>query len=105
MSELFMPLYDKLLVRKDDAKTVLGKGIIIPDSSADKPDTGTVMAAGHGRLLDNGQLVAMIVKAGDHILFHKFTGTEIKLDGKPYLIMAESEVFGILPKTKGAISE
>jgi chaperonin GroES len=94
----FIPLYDRLLVQKDEAKTVLAGGILIPEDSADKPETGTVVAAGHGRLLDSGQVVPMRVKAGDHILFHKYAGTEIKLEDKSFLIMTESEVFGVLQK-------
>lgn len=98
MSKLFTPLYDRILVQRDEEETMLAGGIIIPDGSTDKPDTGVVLEIGHGRLLESGALVPMMVKVGDRIAFHKYAGTEIKLGGKPYLSMNESEVFGIYPK-------
>lgn len=103
MSKLFKPLYDRLLVQRDEEETTMAGGIFIPDGSKDKPDNGRVLAVGHGRLLESGQIIPMVVSVGDRIAFHKYAGSEIKIDGKTFLIMDESEVFGIYPK--GEISE
>lgn len=97
MSKLFTPLYDRILVQRDEEETMLSGGIIIPDGSTDKPDNGTILAVGHGRLLESGTIVPMIVKVGDRIAFHKYAGSEIKIDSEKRLIMNESEVFGIYP--------
>jgi chaperonin GroES len=105
MKKLFTPLYDRLLVQRDEEVTTLAGGIIIPDNSAEKPQEGTVLEIGHGRLLESGVTVPMIVRVGDRIMFGKYAGTEIKLGGKEYLIMQEVEIYGILPKSKGDISE
>lgn len=98
MSKLFTPLYDRILVQRDEDETVLAGNIaiVIPENSTEKPDRGTILAVGHGRLLENGQVVPLLVKAGDRILFNKYAGTEIKLDGKEYIIMSEPEVYGVL---------
>lgn len=96
MAEQFKPLYDKILVRKDAEQTTIGMGVVIPDSATDKPERGTVLAVGHGRLLDNGQVVTMTVQPQDRVLFGKYAGTEIKLDGEEFLILHEVEVLGIL---------
>lgn len=98
MSELFKPLYDRILVRRDEEETNLIGDILLPKNSAEKPDNGTVLAVGHGRLLESGQVVPMIIKTGDRIAFHKYAGSEIKINGKELLIMDEKEVFGIHPK-------
>lgn len=103
--ELFVPLYDKILVQKDEQESVIAGGFVIPDSAKEKPDSGIILAVGHGRLLENGTTVPLQVKAGDHILFGKWAGTDIKLDGKTYMLMLESEVFGFLPRKKGEAIE
>ncbi len=95
--ELFTPLYDKLVVRPDDKeKTVAGWAV--PESAKEKPESGTVLSIGHGRLLADGQVIPLRVQIGDHILFGKWSGTEIELGGKKLLLMDETEVFGVLPK-------
>ena len=90
------PLHDRILVsRIDEGEQQVG-GIIIPDSAKEKPQRGTVVAAGKGKLNDEGERVALDVKAGDSILFGKYSGQEIKLDGVEYLIMKEDEVLAAI---------
>ena len=89
------PLGDRLVVQAADKEEKTASGIILPDTAQEKPLMGTVLAAGPGRVLDNGTQLAMEVKAGDKILFGKYSGTEIKLDGETYLILKESEILGI----------
>jgi chaperonin GroES len=92
------PLHDRIVVsRIAEAETSRG-GIIIPDTAKDKPQEGEVIAVGKGKSNDEGKTFPLDVKAGDHILFGKYSGTEIKLDGDDYLIMREEEVLGILKK-------
>ena len=94
----FTPLHDRLLVRRiEDNETVRG-GIIIPDSAKEKPQEGEVISVGKGKSNDEGKVFPLDVKAGDTILFGKYSGTEIKLDGEEFLIMREEEVLGILKK-------
>ena len=90
------PLYDRIVVKRIEEKETVQGGIIIPDTAKEKPQEGEVVAAGQGKRLDNGKLVALDVKAGDRILFGKYSGSDIKLDGVEYLIMREDEVLGIL---------
>ena len=95
------PLHDRLLVQRlDEGEQQVG-GIIIPESAKEKPQRGTVIAAGDGKIGDDGQRIALDVKAGDMILFGKYAGQEIKLDGVEYLIMKEDEVFAALEETTG----
>jgi chaperonin GroES len=90
------PLYDRIVVKRiEETETVKG-GIIIPDSAKEKPQEGEVVAVGKGKRLDDGKLVALEVKVGDRILFGKYSGNEIKLDGNEYLIVREDEILGIL---------
>ena len=96
--ELFVPLYDRLLVQKDEEVKVTTSGFAIPESAKEKPESGVILEVGHGRLLQDGTVLPLQVVKGDHILFGKWAGTEIKLDGKKYLLMDESEVFGYLPR-------
>ena len=92
------PLRDRILVQRlDEGEQQLG-GIIIPDSAREKPQRGTVIAAGNGKLSDDGDRVNLDVKAGDTILFGKYSGQEIKLDGEEYLIMREEEILGVITK-------
>jgi chaperonin GroES len=90
------PLHDRLLVKRiEETETVKG-GIIIPDSAKEKPQEGEVIAVGNGKILDNGSKVALDVKAGDKILFGKYSGTDIKIDGEEYMILREDEVLGVI---------
>ena len=92
----FSPLHDRILVRRvEEADTTRG-GIIIPDSAKDKPQEGEVISAGKGRSNDEGKVFPLVVKEGDRILFGKYSGTEIKIDGEDFIIMKEEEVLGIL---------
>ena len=92
----FTPLHDRILVRRvEEADTVRG-GIIIPDTAKEKPQEGEVIAVGKGKSNDEGKVFPLDVKAGDRILFGKWGGTEIKIDGEDFLIMKEDEVLGIL---------
>jgi chaperonin GroES len=89
------PLHDRILVQRlEEGEQHIG-GIIIPDTAKEKPQQGTVIAAGNGRVKDDGKRVALDVKAGDLILFGKYSGQEIKLDGQEYLIMKEDDVLGV----------
>ena len=90
------PLHDRLLVRRIEEKETVKGGIIIPDTAKEKPQEGEVIAAGSGKLLDNGNIVPLAVKAGDKILFGKYSGTDIKIDGEEYLILREDEVLAIV---------
>ena len=92
----FKPLGDRVLVQRVEAGEEVRGGIVIPDTAKEKPQEGVIKAVGAGRVLDSGQKVAMSVKAGDKVLFGKYSGTEIKLNDEEYLIMSEGEVLGIL---------
>jgi chaperonin GroES len=94
----FTPLHDRILVRRvDEGETIRG-GIIIPDTAKEKPQEGEVIAVGKGKSNDEGKVFPLDVKAGDRVLFGKYSGTEIKIDGEEFLIMREEEVLGILKK-------
>jgi chaperonin GroES len=90
------PLHDRLIVRRIEEKETVKGGIIIPDTAKEKPQEGEVLAIGNGKLLENGTKVALDVKVGDKILFGKYTGTDIKIDGKEVLILREDEVLAVL---------
>jgi len=90
------PLHDRLLVRRIEEKETAKGGIIIPDTAKEKPQEGEVLAIGNGKILENGTKVALDVKVGDKILFGKYTGTEVKIDGKDVLILREDEVLAVL---------
>ena len=90
------PLHDRLLVRRLEEKETAGGGIIIPDTAREKPMKGKVLAVGNGRVLENGKKLTLDVKVGDQILFGKYSGTEIKIDGEEVLIVREDEVLAIL---------
>jgi chaperonin GroES len=90
------PLHDRLLVRRIEEKETLKSGIIIPDTAKEKPQEGEVLAIGNGKILENGTKLALDVKVGDKILFGKYTGTEVKIDGKEVLILREDEVLAVL---------
>jgi len=90
------PLYDRIVVKRIEERETTRHGIVIPDSAQEKPQEGEVMAIGKGKRLDDGQLEALDVKAGDRILFGKYSGNEIQLDGTEYIIMREDDVLGVL---------
>ena len=91
------PLHDRVVVKRLEEKgEVVRGGIVIPDTAKEKPQEGEVIAVGNGKILDNGTRVAMDVKAGDRVLFGKYSGSEIKVDGEEYLIMREDDILGIL---------
>src|SRR5437867_950351 len=90
------PLYDRIVVKRIEEQEAMRNGIVIPDSAKEKPQEGEVMAVGHGKRLEDGKLVALDVKIGDRILFGKYSGNEIRLDGEEYLIMREDDVLGVL---------
>jgi chaperonin GroES len=90
------PLYDRIVVKRIEEKEAMQGGIIIPDTAKEKPQEGEVVAVGQGKRLESGKVVSLDVKAGDRILFGKYSGNEIKLDGEEYIIMREDEVLGIL---------
>jgi chaperonin GroES len=92
----FRPLHDRIVVRRVDAEEKTKGGIIIPDTAKEKPQEGEVIAVGPGGRDDNGKLIPLDVKVGDRILFGKWSGTEIKLDGEELLIMKESDVMGVI---------
>ena len=90
------PLHDRVLVRRvEDEKKTPG-GIVIPDTAAEKPMQGEVIAVGNGKLQDNGELRALDVKAGDKILFGKYSGTEVKVDGEELIVMREDDIMGVI---------
>ena len=98
MTTTFTPLHDRILVRRvEEGETVRG-GIIIPDSAKEKPQEGKVIAAGKGKSNEEGKVFPLDVKAGDSVLFGKYAGTEIKINGEEFLIMREEEVLGIVKK-------
>ena len=98
------PLYDRV-VKRIEEKEMSRSGIIIPDSAKEKPQEGEVMAIGKGKRLDDGKMVALDVKVGDRILFGKYSGNEIKLDGTEYIIMREDDVLGILEPGAKAVNK
>jgi chaperonin GroES len=92
------PLYDRIVVKRIEDKEQMQGGLYIPDSAKEKPQEGEVAAVGKGKRLEDGKLVPLDVQVGDRILFGKYSGSDIKIDGAEYLIMREDEVLGILDK-------
>ena len=90
------PLYDRIVVKRIAEAETTRSGIVIPDSAKEKPQQGEITAAGRGKRLDDGNMVALDVKVGDRILFGKYSGSETKLDGNEYIIMREEDVLGVL---------
>ena len=90
------PLHDRLLVKRIEEKETVKGGIIIPDTAKEKPQEGEVIAVGNGKILENGTKIALDVKAGDKILFGKYSGTEIKIDGEEHLILREDDILGVI---------
>lgn len=90
------PLADRIVVKPAEAEEKTAGGIILPDTAKEKPVEGTVVAAGPGKVADDGKVIKMEVKVGDRVLYGKYSGTEVTINGEEYLIMRESDVFGIL---------
>ncbi len=95
----FRPLHDRVVVRRIEADERTKSGIIIPDSAQEKPAEGEVIAVGQGGRDEAGKLIPIDLKVGDHILFGKWSGTEVKIDGEELIIMKESDVLGVIEKT------
>ncbi|MEI7606847.1 MAG: co-chaperone GroES [Rhodospirillaceae bacterium] len=94
----FRPLHDRVVVKRLESDQKTKGGIIIPDTAKEKPQEGEIIAAGPGRRDESGNIIALDVKAGDRILFGKWGGTEVKIDGEEFLIMKESDIMGIIVK-------
>jgi len=90
------PLHDRVIVKRLDEEKTSPGGIVIPDSAAEKPILGEVIAVGNGKILDNGKLRALAVKKGDKVLFGKYGGTEVKIDGEDYLVLREDDIMGVV---------
>jgi chaperonin GroES len=95
----FRPLHDRVVVRRIDAEEKTAGGIIIPDTAKEKPQEGEIVAVGPGARNEQGELVPLDVKPGDRVLFGKWSGTEVKIEGQDLLIMKESDLLGVLEKT------
>ena len=94
----FRPLHDRVVVRRVESESKTAGGIIIPDTAKEKPQEGEIIAVGSGARDENGKLVPLDVKAGDRILFGKWSGTEVKLDGEELIVMKESDIMGVLAR-------
>ena len=94
----FRPLHDRVLIKVLDSEEKTKGGLIIPDTAKEKPQEGKVIAVGPGAKSDDGKTTPMDVKVGDHVLFGKWSGTEVKIDGKEYSIMKESDIMGVINK-------
>ena len=90
------PLHDRVIVRRLEEERTSPGGIVIPDSAAEKPSKGEIVATGHGKILENGDVRALDVKVGDKVLFGKYAGTEIKVDGKELLVMREDDIVAVI---------
>jgi chaperonin GroES len=90
------PLHDRVVVRRMEEERTTAGGIVIPDSATEKPSTGEVLAVGNGKIGDNGEVRAMDVKVGDKIMFGKYSGTEVKVDGEELLIMREDDIMAVV---------
>jgi chaperonin GroES len=90
------PLHDRVIVKRMEEERVSAGGIVIPDSATEKPVRGQVIAAGNGKILENGNVRPIAVKAGDKVLFGKYSGTEVKVDGEELLVMREEDIMGVI---------
>src|SRR6516225_3725117 len=99
------PLYDRIVVKRIEEQETTRNGIVIPDSAKEKPQEGEVMSIGRGKRLDDGKMVALDVQSGNRILFGKYSGNEITLDGTEYIIMREDDVLGVLDSAPQALSK
>ena len=98
------PLHDRILIKRIEAKEAVKGGIIIPDTAKEKPQEGEVIAVGNGKKTEDGNIIPLDVKAGDRILFGKYSGAEIKMDGQEFLILREEEVLGIIEGKAAIVS-
>lgn len=96
MTVKIRPLHDRVLVRRAEEETKTAGGILIPDNAAEKPQRGEIIAAGQGKILENGSVRPLAVKVGDKIYFGKYSGTELKVEGVDYLIMREEDIIGVI---------
>ncbi|MFH5927559.1 co-chaperone GroES [Roseomonas xinghualingensis] len=101
----FRPLHDRVVVRRIDAESKTSGGIIIPDTVQEKPQEGEIVAVGGGARDERGEVVALAVKPGDRVLFGKWSGSEVKLDGEDLLIMKEADLLGVIEGTSGIIQK
>lgn len=92
------PLHDRVLLKREEEERKTAGGIVIPDTATEKPIRGEVIAVGPGKILDNGDVRALDVKKGDKVLFGKYAGTEVKLDGADYIVMREEDIMGVIEK-------
>ncbi len=90
------PLHDRVIVKRVEEETTSAGGIVLPDSATEKPSEGEVLAVGNGKLLDNGEVRALEVQVGDRVLFGKYSGNEVKVDGEEIIVMREDDIMGIL---------
>jgi len=90
------PLHDRVVIRREEEETKSAGGIVLPGSAAEKPSRGEVIAVGNGRILDNGEVRMLDVKAGDKVMFGQYSGNTVKIDGEELLILSESEILGVL---------
>ena len=90
------PLHDRVVVRRMEEERTTSAGIVIPDSATEKPIQGEILAVGNGKILENGETRPLDVKVGDKVLFGKYSGTEVKLDGEDYLVMREEDIMGVV---------
>ena len=92
------PLHDRVIVKREEDERKSPGGIVIPDTATEKPIRGKVLAVGKGKILENGNVRALDIKVGDHILFGKYSGTEVKVEGQEYLVMREEDVMAVIEK-------
>lgn len=90
------PLHDRVVIQRMEEERTSAGGIVIPDTAAEKPIRGKIISVGAGKILENGQIRPLAVKAGDQVLFGKYAGTEVKMDGQDYVIMREDDIMGVI---------
>ena len=100
MATSLKPLGDRVIVKAKEKEEMTKSGIVLPDTASEKPQEGSVLAVGPGRVLDNGKRIEMDVKAGDKVLFAKYAGTEVKLDGEDYLVIRETDLLAVITNGK-----
>ena len=100
MAMSLKPLGDRVIVKPNEKEAMTKSGIVLPDTASEKPQEGSVLAVGPGRVLDNGKRVEMDVKTGDKVLFAKYAGTEVKLDGEDYLVIREADLLAVVTNGK-----
>jgi chaperonin GroES len=90
------PLHDRVIIKREEEETKTAGGIVLPGSAAEKPSRGTVMAVGRGKILENGDVRPLDLKVGDHVLFGKYSGSEVKVDGEDLIVMREEEIMAVI---------